>query len=104
MVLVCQRHVTRAQAVPNAHDGKNAIGKGSRRANGDQAVHIGAEMEQGFEAHLIILAVHIGNGQGQKELHHSERHAIFNAGKKAGQRQARHAAHGNVHQRHQKNK
>ena len=42
MILVRQRQVVYAQAIPNAHNGKNTVCKGRRRANGNQAVHIGA--------------------------------------------------------------
>ena len=54
-----QLHVAVAQAVANLVDGEDTVNHCRRRAYGDERVHIGSPVPQGFEADLIVGIVDI---------------------------------------------
>ena len=67
-VAVHQLHIADAEPPAHAVQRKNAVHHRRPAAQGDQAVHVGAALCKAFKAHCKELAVHIKDGQHQKQL------------------------------------
>ena len=98
-----------AQAEADAVHGEDAVGDGRGGTQGDQAVHVRAQVPQGLKAHRKKLPVHIDDGQKQQKLRQGKGQGILVPVKilmhKARYRQPEpfiiHMIHGHVHQRQQ---
>ena len=102
-VFLHQGHIPVAEAVSHSEHGKEPIDQGSPRANGHQGVHIGGQMDEGFQAVLVKVPVDKQHRNGEEQLHQSGNHGVFRAHQKSGHRQPHHVAHGHIHQGHQQN-
>ena len=81
-------HIAASKPITHPVNRENPIYQRCRGPYGNQAVHIGAGMEQRLEAHLIVFAVDVSHRQRQEELHKAERHGVFMPGEETRQRQA----------------
>ena len=99
-----QLHIAVAQAIANLVDGKDAVNHRCRRAHGDEGVHIGGPMPQGFKAHLVIGVVDVEDGQGEQQLSETKGQSVFHSHQEGGEGGAQHVAHGDVKEGNEKDK
>ena len=91
-----------AQRIGHAEQGGNAIDQGCQGAHGDEGIHIGRLVPQGFQAPAVIDPVQVHHRQRQHQLQQRGNYGIFRAVVPVGLRQAHHVTHGKVHQHTQK--
>ena len=95
-------YVSVAQAPCDLEQSGDAIYHGGSGAQGDEGIHIGGPMPEGFEPNLVVLVIDIQDGQGEQELdkgHHKHIAGIVEEGR---QGPAHHMSHGEIEQRDQK--
>src|SRR5699024_7001273 len=97
-VAVHQGHISVAQAPADEVQGRHAVDNGGGGAHGDEGVHVGGEVEQGFEAHPEILLVDDQRGQGEQKQGEGVHHGVLLPQKAGGDGPAHHVPHGQVEQ------
>ena len=89
-------HVPVPQAVADLEDGGDTVDHGGRGAHGDQGVHIGRAVEEGLEAHPVVLVVDIHDGQHQQELDEGKGQGVPAVMEEGGEGPAHHMPHGDI--------
>ena len=104
IISVYQFHIAMSQAITHPVNCKNPVHQGSRGANGNQAVHIGGQMENGLVTFCIVFPVYNNNWNTKQKLCKSKAHRILHSIQEGWQRQPDHVSHADIHQRNEKNK
>ncbi len=91
-----------AQVPGDEEQGRHAVEHRGRGAKGDERVHVGRAVPQGLEAHRIVFAVDIQDGQGEQELEEGHHQGVGRLVEEGGQGPAHHVPHGDVEQGRQK--
>ena len=91
-----------AQVPGDEEQGRHAVEHRGGGAKGDERVHVGRAVPQGLEAHRIVFAVDIQDGQGEQELEEGHHQGVGRLVEEGGQGPAHHVPHGDVEQGRQK--
>ena len=87
-----------SHTVSHPEQRRHAIAQRGHRANGDQRIHIGRTVPQGFQASAVIHPVQVHYGQGQNKLQQRRNQGILHAVIPVGRGQADHVSHGEIHE------
>ena len=87
-----------AQAVADLKDRDDAVHHRGGGADGDETVHIGRALEEGAKPYLIVLVIHVKDGEKEEKLEKGEDDGVARPMEHAGQGPAQHVAHGEIEQ------
>ena len=92
-----------SHAVGHTEQCRHAIAQRGQRANGDQGIHVGRTVPQGFQSSAVVHPVQVHHRKGQKKLQQRRNQRVLHAVVPVGCRQSDHVSHGEVHEHHQTN-